>query len=272
MLPMRRLGLIGFGAIGRSFVDAWARETIPGYTLSALCVRDGQRADATRAVQDADVTSDMGEFLSFDLDLVIEAAGHATVASHGPAILSAGRDLCLLSVGAVADRAVEQRLQDAVSAPGAGRMVIPSGAAAGLDGLRALRENGLRSVTYTSVKPPGAWVGTPAERETDLHSLSEPATIFSGSARESALLYPKNANLAAVIALAGVGFERTAVRLIADPFARGNTGIIEAQSESSKLRVELSGLSYANNPKSSGIVALSVVAALRNAAGSIGYI
>jgi aspartate dehydrogenase len=177
-----------------------------------------------------------------------------------------------LSVGAVANRTVQERLETAAALPGAGRIVIPSGAAAGLDGLRTLRENGLKSVTYTSVKPPHAWTGTPAANAFHLESLEEPVTIFSGSARESALLYPKNANLAAVIALAGLGFERTAVRLVADPSALGNTGIIEAQSESSHLRVELSGLSYANNPKSSGIVAHSVIAALKNASGSTCYV
>ncbi|MDB5583027.1 MAG: Aspartate dehydrogenase [Bradyrhizobium sp.] len=272
MSPLRRLGLIGFGAIGRSFIEACAREAVPGHSLAAVCVRDYQLADASRAAKGALVTTDMAAFLSLDLDIVIEAAGHEVVRNHGPSILQAGHELYLLSVGAIADRAVQERLEAAAACPGAGRIVIPSGAAAGLDGLRALRENGLTSVTYTSLKPPGAWSGTPAESEIDLQSLIKSVTIFTGSARASALLYPKNANLAAAIALAGLGLDQTTVRLIADPYAIGNTGIIEAQSESSRLRVELSGQSYANNPKSSGIVALSIIAALKNSTGPIVYV
>ncbi|WP_210247620.1 aspartate dehydrogenase [Salinarimonas soli] len=139
---------------------------------------------------------------------------------------------------------------------------MPAGAIAGLDGLGTLKAAGLHAVTYTSTKPPLAWRGTPAERTVDLEALTERVVFFEGSAREAALQFPKNANLAATVALAGLGFERTRVRLVADPESRGNTGEVRAESEIGTLEVTMAGLA-STNPKTSASVAYNLLHAIR---------
>ena len=126
----------------------------------------------------------------------------------------AAADLMVISTGALADDAVRARLRAAADASGH-RMLLPSGAIAGLDGLGALRIGGLTRVTYTSTKPPAAWRGTPAAEEHDLDNLQERRVIFSGAAADAARLYPKNANLAATVALAGLGLHQTQIKLVA---------------------------------------------------------
>lgn len=258
-----RLGLIGYGGIGRSILAAWAQRPIDGHEMAALLVRPRQRAEAQAAWPDLAVTDSLAGFLAHRPDIVIEAAGQPAVRETAEAALKQGCDYFIISTGALADAAFRAHILGLALA-GTGRVVIPVGATAGLDGLLAMRQDGLLSVTYTSTKPPKAWKGTPAERAFDLDAIVAPTVIFSGRADEAALHYPKNANLAATVALAGLGFERTQVKLVADPAATGNTGCIEAESTSSRLTVTVAGRSSAANPKTSAITGMSVLSALDN--------
>jgi aspartate dehydrogenase len=270
--PPARVGLIGFGAIGRSVVDAWSTTPVRGHTLAALLVRAHQRDEALRvAPPGVAVCTEIADFLAADLQLAVEVAGHGAVISHGERILAAGLDLALISVGSLADDGFRQRLEQA-AVQGGGRVLLPIGAIAGLDGLLALRRAGLSSVTYTSTKPPASWKDTPADGLFDLDALTERTVIFSGTAADAARLYPKNANLAAVVALAGLGLQATRVQLVADPSATGNSGLIEAEGPSSTLTVRVAGASAASNPKTSQITGMSVLAALENRGSALAFI
>jgi aspartate dehydrogenase len=266
----RTVGLIGFGGIGRSILDAWRQTPPEGYRLAALLVRPRQLEEARAVAPGVVVTGDLAAFLNARPDIVVEAAGQPAVRDCAEAALRQGCEVFVISTGALADDAFRDAAQTAAKA-GGGRIVIPVGATTGLDGLLAMRQDGLLSVTYTSTKPPLAWMGTPAETAFDLAAIGMPTVIFRGSAREAALSYPKNANLAATVALAGLGLDRTVVQLVADPAATGNTGRIEAQSESSVLTVTVAGRSSAANPKTSAITGMSVLSALANRSAVITF-
>jgi aspartate dehydrogenase len=268
----KRIGILGFGAIGRSLLDAWQARPVERHALAALLVRDHQRQEALQCVPaGVRVCTALDEFLASDLQLVLEVAGHGAVHEHGEAILSAGVDLMLISVGSLADAALAQRLEQAASHSG-GRMLLPAGAIAGLDGLLSLRRAGLSAVKYTSTKPPASWKDTPADGAFRLDELTRPTVVFSGTAAEAARLYPKNANLAAAVALAGLGLERTQVELVADPSITENIGRIDAESPCASLSVVLGGKSAASNPKTSQITGMSILAALENQAGLITFV
>jgi len=270
--PACRLGLVGFGAIGRAITTQLVQSPLPGHQLVALLVRPHQLADAQAAVPaSVQVTTDIAALLASAPQTVIKAAGHGAVVAHGDAVLRQGASLMALSVGALADAALHDRLLAAARAGGT-QLLLPVGAIAGLDGLLALRQAGLHSVRYTSTKPPRAWQDSPADGLLDLAALRSPTVIFSGTARDAARLYPKNANLAAAVALAGLGFERTQVQLVADPAATGNSGRIDAEGATSRLQVTVAGAASACNAKTSGIVAHSVLSALANAAGALRFV
>ena len=203
--------------------------------------------------------------------MVVEAAGHDALMAYGHAVLTARRHLYIVSVGALAQGDLRDRLL--VAAKEAGSAIhIPCGALAGFDGLMALRCGGLEGVRYTSIKPPAAWVGTPAEGLLGDLSAGEARTVFEGPAGQAAASFPKNANLAAAVALAGIGFEQTQIRLIADSSATVNSGVLEAWGPQGHLRVEVAGRAEPDNPKSSAIVADSIVASLRNARGALRFV
>ena len=267
----KRVGIIGFGAIGRSVVGAWLARQVNGHALAALLVREHQRDEALRSVPaGVAVCTSLDEFLSNGLALAVEVAGHGVVRQHGEKILSTGVDLVLISVGALADAALLHRLE-AAALQGGSRVLLPAGAIAGLDGLLSLRKAGLLKVKYTSTKPPASWKDTPADGAFRLDELTQSTVIFSGTAAEAARLYPKNANLAAAVALAGLGLDRTQVELVADPFIVENIGRIEAEGTYASLTVVVGGKSAADNPKTSQITGMSVLAALENRASLIAF-
>lgn len=182
----------------------------------------------------------------------------------GEQVLRAGIDLMVISTGALADDAVRSRLTAAAEMTGR-HLFLPSGAIAGIDGLTAHRIGGLKSVRYTSTKPPLAWKGTPADGAFDLDAIKQATVIFTGTAAEAARQYPKNANLAATVALAGLGMEKTEIQLVADPaVAPNNVGRIDAEGAYGSLTVECRGIPAPENPKTSATTALSLVHAILN--------
>lgn len=262
---MRHILLIGFGAIGRYVASGIAGER--RVKLSIL-VRPPYREQTQETVGRAvEVVSRLDEMEEVP-ELAIECAGHAAVAQYGEACITSGSDFFVTSVGALTDGALLKRLTDAARVH-LGKLLIPAGAIGGVDALAAARCGGLSRVHYSSRKAPSAWRGTPAEQMIDLDGLQEATEFWRGDAGDAARLFPQNANVAATIALAGLGFERTEVSLSADPAAPGNIHVIEAEGAFGRMRVEMQGKPLPSNPKTSTLAALSVLRAINNRTGAI---
>lgn len=268
---MKRVGLIGFGAVGRSIVRLWGTLPSDKFLLVGVCVRPSQASEAKGALPEGTrIFTDVETLIAARPEYVIEAAGHQAIQDYGVQILRSGCSIYLLSVGTLAEASLRTSLLNAAKESGS-EILVPAGALAGFDGLLALAGEGLQSVKYTSKKPCEAWRGTLASEAFELDTLTRPTVIFRGSAGEAARLYPKNANLAAAVALAGLGFDRTIVELIADPDASGNVGSVEAVSPSTTLNLSVSSRA-SSNPKTSSNVGPSVISALRNATASLRFV
>ena len=260
--------VIGFGAIGRMVVDELDNAGGPAAVCGVL-VRPSRLAGTRAALPERiTVLTDVVDALRLDPDLIVECAGQGAVIDFGEEILAAGCDFMVIAIGALADDDLRARLTEAAQGTGA-RLTLPAGAIAGIDGLAALRLGGLDQVRYISIKPPVAWKGTPADGPYDLDAMTAKTTIFTGPARDAARLYPKNANIAAIVALAGLGLDETEIELVADPAVTDNIGRIEAEGRYGRLSVELSGHAAPNNPKTSACTALSIVSAIQNRSNTI---
>jgi len=201
-------------------------------------------------------------------DLLVECAGHKAIEEHVLPALERGIACLIVSVGALSEPGLVERLE-AAAARGNTRIELLPGAIGGIDALSAAKVGGLDAVAYIGRKPAQAWKNTPAEQVCTLDNLSEATVIFDGSAREAARLYPKNANVAATLSLAGLGLDRTRVTLIADPHSEENVHQVEACGAFGRFEMSLRGKPLAANPKTSALTVYSVVRALGNHAHAI---
>lgn len=257
-MTLKRLGIIGFGSIAREMLTVLDRSLEQPLDEIVILVRPGTQehkrdllaGEAKGASSSFACVATIDALVSAQPDLVIECAGHQAVTDHAQTILSHGIDLVVASTGAMSDPALYRRLQDAARQANC-RLTIPAGAVGGIDILAGIRHSGLGKVTYTSRKPPASWMGTPAESSIDLTALTEAAVFYEGSARQASADYPKNANTAATIALAGAGFDDTHVRLIADPDVAANIHQIDVTSDAATVSIRVEGRPSPTNPKTS---------------------
>lgn len=248
------IAILGAGAMASYVIDSCADKGVPlGYQI----VRPGKEVESSPIAQVSSV-----EDLPQGVSLLVDCAGHEGLAEHAPKALARGIDVLTVSIGALADPDILNALETAANA-GSATLQLASGALGSLDVLTAAEAGGLDHVSYRGRKPPAGWRGSPAQDVLDLESPMEKAAIhFSGTAREAALAYPKNANVAAAVALAGVGLDKTMVELIADPDAAGNIHEVEASGTFGHMAFTITGKGLPENPRTSALAAMSVVAAI----------
>jgi len=265
---MTSVGLIGCGGIAQDVIATVRAAPECGVTIIAALARPGRVAAARAKLPDIEIVESLDALLDRRPNLIAEVAGQPAVAEHCEAVLRKGIDCVIISVGALADPALSARLKSAAHA-GKSRILLPAGAIGGIDAIAAMRVAGLTSVRYRSRKPPAAWRGSPAEQVADLDALKSRTVLYRGTAGEAALRYPQNANVAAAVALAGLGFDATEVELVADPEAPGNVHEIEAEGAAGRFAITLQGRPSRSNPKTSALAAMSVARALLNADATI---
>jgi len=255
------IALIGCGAIGTALLELVQDE--PGVHIAAIVVppssTETARAVAARLAARAQVVQAVPHT---GIDLLVEVAGHSALAQHVLPALERGVAAIVASVGAVCAPGLLDKLE-AAARTGRTQVQLIAGAIGAIDALAAARLGGLDSVRYTGRKPPRAWLGTPAENGRDLTRLATETVIFEGNAREAARLYPKNANVAATVSLAGLGLDDTIVRLIADPGVAENIHQLEASGAFGQFELSLRNQPLAANPKTSALTVYSAVRALR---------
>jgi aspartate dehydrogenase len=256
---LRRIGIVGLGTIGRAVAGALA-EGVPGCALAGATSRDGARAAAYLAtLPGAPPYLDLPELVA-RADLVLEAATQAALAQVAPAVLGAGRDLLVLSVGALLDHPEWVSL----AAERGCRIHAPSAAIAGLDGLKGAAVAGhLASVVVETRKPPRGLAGAPGVAGLDLEAIRHATVVFEGTAREACRAFPANVNVVAAVSLAGLGPDLTQIRIYADPAVNRNRHTVTAEGAFGRFSLEIENIP-SDNPRTGKLASLSTIAYLRD--------
>jgi aspartate dehydrogenase len=268
-----KIGLLGCGAINSRVAEMIAKGEAGPSLIAAILVQK-QRSDAELQsllpndcsyVEAITVTAEPEKFFSTDSDwtLCIEAAGQPAVKEHAKRCLQMGRDFMITSIGSLTDNSFYDELSATARANNS-RLVLCTGSMPAVDWMGSAALDGCDKVEVTQTKPPKAWLGTQAELDyPNLLSITKSVTIFEGSARKAAKLYPKNANVAAMLALATAGLDETRAKLVANPLAAGNLVELSFLGPAGKLKLQVEAAPSPTNPRTSKVVALSVIKSVR---------
>jgi aspartate dehydrogenase len=257
-----KIGIVGCGTIGTAVAKAMEKVDV----VTTTYVHD-RKSEASSRVES--LLSKTEAVASVDMlinasDLVVETASQEAAREILPKSLGKGKPTVSMSVGALVDQEFLVEVLDLARKNNA-KLYIPSGAVCGIDGLVAASEGGLKYVELISVKHPRALKGVKflEEKGIDLDVISQPMMIYKGPAEDAVKHFPKNINVAATISMAGLGFARTTVTIIADPSATENVHKIVAQGDFGKFVIEMDNYPSPKNPKTSYIAVLSAVSTVK---------
>ena len=256
---MIRTGIVGLGTIGKQIcraIDTGIRDV----SLAGATSRDRSKGEAfLGTLNSAPRFLSVPELIDAS-DLVIEAATQAALNELAPIVLDAGKDLMVLSCGALLGRDDWIALAERRGC----RILVPSGAIAGLDCVKAACVGAIRRVSMETRKAPRGWAGTPyvVQHRVNLDAITGETLIFEGPATEACKGFPASVNVLAALSLAGIGPERTTIKIFAVPGLERNTHRITVEGEFGKLKVQIEN-APSENPRTGRLAYLSAIALLK---------
>ncbi len=268
-----RIALLGGGTIARLVLEHLRSGNLPGVEAVSVSGRSVvSRAAALAQAFGVPFVVGRDAMLATGPQAVVEAASHEAVHQHLVALLEARVSVVVLSAGALADDRLREAAERAARASGA-MLYVPSGGIGGLDALKSACVAGVDTVSIRVAKPPAAWKNIPYvdAMGLDLDRLARAHTLFEGPAREGVPHFPQNVNIAAVLAMAGIGFDRTRLEVVADPALTRNTHTIRISGKTGDITVVLENVPSPDNPKTAWLACYSVLAALRSLGSSVRY-
>jgi aspartate dehydrogenase len=254
--------LVGFGAIGRAIVQRLNANPNSLVKIATIVVRTTSVATLQKELGSSVRVVDR---VPSDAILVLECAGHQALKTHVIPALKSGIECAVLSVGALSEAGLPESLAVAAT-EGHTQVHFLAGAIGGIDAIASAKIEGLDRVTYSGRKPPIGWKGSAAEELIDLDRIDQATTFFEGTARQAAAQFPKNSNVAATIAVAGLGLDNTQVKLIADPSVTENIHEIDIVGAFGSMQLVMRGKPLADNPRTSALTVLSALRFLHNKA------
>ncbi|MDW7730975.1 MAG: aspartate dehydrogenase [Methanolobus sp.] len=261
---MLRIGVIGCGTIGAGICKAIDDGTIKA-ELVAIYDRHVEDAEKLKSSLKS-CTPETLEIMDMTkkIDLLVECASQEAVYEVIPAALLAHCDVMIMSVGAFADEKLRQTIEN-LARDNNCKVYLPSGAIVGLDGLKSASVEKIYSVTLTTQKPPRGLAGAPfvIRNKIELDKITSKTVLFEGPASEAVRAFPANVNVAATLSLAGLGFEKTKVRIVANPALTRNIHEITVEGAFGEFTTRVENIPSPRNPRSSYLAQLSAIATLR---------
>jgi len=267
-MPEKNVALIGCGTIGTQLALAIESGNIANASLLGLfdIVNSNAKSLKSGLKSNPEVYADFDGLINSSADIIIEAASQQAVREFGKRIIEANKDIMIMSVGALADTTfLAQLLESAAVTNGPHRIYVPTGAIAGIDAIRSVR-NHIDSLTLTTIKSPKALAGAPffETSEVSLDNITKITAIYEGSAANAVKLFPANVNVAAVLSLAGIGADKTKVKIVVDPQATTNQHEIMATGSFGDIKITVNNVTSPGNPKTSFLAILSAIECLRS--------
>lgn len=246
------IGLIGAGAIANFLLDKINQNQHEKLRIKSIYVRNREKYQALESKFDVMLYTDLEAFLDSGIDIVVEAANVEVVKNLLPAVIKK-KDAILISVGALVDEVLLTEISN-LAGEYNHEVHLPSGAIGGLDFVQNANALGtISSVSLTTRKPAHSLID---------ETIEEERTVFEGKAADAIKQFPKNVNVSIVLSLAGIGIDKTKMRLVADPHIDKNIHQIEVVGDFGEATFSIKNNPLPENPKTSYLAAMSVLGAL----------
>lgn len=248
------LGILGCGAIANSIVNDMSSDH-NGITIKYFYDHDIEKAKKLATVANGIYVSDIEKMIA-NVDLVLEAASPSSVEDHGLKILENGKNIIIMSIGALMDEKLRNQMIK-VANDSNSKIFIPSGAIVGLDGIKAASAGKINKVNLTTRKPPRSLC-----KEVDKEEI-----LFEGKASEAVKLFPANINVAATLSIAcNMDID---VKIIVDPKIDKNIHEVTVQGDFGEFKTRTENLACETNPKTSLLAVYSVIKLLKSSNESL---
>jgi aspartate dehydrogenase len=240
---MKRVGIIGCGAIGSLIAEACDNGTIKCDELILYDYNDEKALGLQKSLSIASrVVRSVEEMIQRRPAVVVEAASQEAVKEYAERILLHNIELVVMSTGALLESKV-----------GSSRIHVPSGAIGGLDAISSAALAGIDKVILTTRKNPRV-LSVEGRRK---------KTVYQGTAEEAVKLFPREMNVAATLALT-VRPAKVKVRVVADPDVRRNTHEISVKWKRGKMSLRFENEPHPKNPGTSALAAWSAIRLLKD--------
>lgn len=267
-MKKQKIAIIGGGSIGQTIAEEIPHHLKDYYELVGLMKYSPNGIEELQERFKVPVVTELSKLLETKPDFIIEAAGVISVRDYALRILTEGIHFIPLSVGALADTGLYEKLQQTAREYKA-VLYIPSGAIGGFDLMRKMTLVDQPNVKIESSKAPASLNGAPYLEGKAL-SDTEEELIFDGSAIEAITGFPQNINVAVATALATVGPDMTRTLIRSNPELEANVHEITVENNEVTARIHIAS-KPGNNPKSSSITAWSVISLLKNIAEPVRF-
>ncbi len=258
----KKIGIAGCGTIGSFLAKAIDKDLKSAAVIAGLCDVDEKRAGSLqKGLAKKPPVLSLSRLIDKS-DLVIEAASGEASFGLAKKVLSKKKDVMIMSIGGILGK--EAELFNLAKKRNA-KIILPSGAICGIDGIKSAGEAGIRKVTLTTRKPPKGLKGAPyiMKNNIDIDSITKQRVIFEGTAKEAVCAFPKNINVSALLSITGIGADKTIVRIVTSPEYMVNSHEVEVEGDFGRLITRTENVPSPQNPKTSFLAPLSALAALR---------
>lgn len=246
-----KIGIIGYGNIGKAIIKSIKEGKIKCEIGGVFDIRKDIEKE------DFKFFSNFSEFLKQDFDIVVECASQDAVRDYALDVLKSNKNLVIMSVGALSDEELLEKLKQEAEKRNL-KIYIPSGAIVGIDGIKAANLSEIEEVSLTTRKNPKS-----LPKEFLDENLTNEKIIYEGNAKEAVKKFPFNINVAATLSLIGIGFEKTKVKIIADPKVSENIHEIRIKGKFGEILTIARNVPSPENPKTSYLASLSAIALLK---------
>ncbi len=262
-----RVGIIGCGTIGGELAIACQTRMRGNLNLVGICDKDAAKSAALqKLLKGKTPVLKLGDLVK-KTDLIVEAASASISADILKKAIKNKKDILIMSIGGLIGH--EDLLKKAAKA--GIKVYLPSGAICGIDALKSGNTGVIDSVTLTTRKPCQGLEGAPylKEKNIRLSDIKEETVIFDGTAEEAIKGFPQNINVCATLSLAGIGADKTRVRIVTSPDYTKNIHEVEIAGDFGKISTRTENVPSKSNPKTSQLAILSAIAALEGIVESV---